>query len=277
MIKLGERQELTIVKKVEFGVYLAESDNKEEKILLPKKELSGEEQTGDTLDVFVYRDSKDRLICTKKEPLVSMGIVGVLKVVSVSGIGAFLDWGLERDLFLPFREQTRKVKEGEEVLVSLYIDKSNRLCARMNVYRELRNDSSYKAGDTVKGRIYQISERFGAFVAVDDIYSALIPARECNETLRIGDAVTARITRVLEDGRLNLTVRDQGLLQIEKDAEAVLKVIDSYDGVLPFSDKASPEVIKDVLGMSKNQFKKAIGHLFKERKVEITEKSVRRL
>ena len=134
MIELGKKQELTVIKRVEFGVYLGEQEDAEERVLLPKKQVPEGTEIGSKLTVFVYKDSKDRLISTTNEPKLELGGLAVLKVAQVGKIGAFLDWGLEKDLLLPFREQTRRVHEGQEVLVALYIDKSSRLCATMNVY-----------------------------------------------------------------------------------------------------------------------------------------------
>lgn len=275
MIRLGEIQTLHIVKKVEFGVYLGDEENKEEKVLLPKKQVPENAQTGDEVEVFVYRDSKDRLIATTNMPKVTLGGVARLKVAQVGKIGAFLDWGLEKDLLLPFKEQTKRVSAGEECLAALYIDKSNRLCATMNVYPYLDTDSPYGKDDRVSGVVYEISQNFGAFVAVDDKYSALIPKRELYGTVEVGDTVNARVTEVKEDGKLNLSIREKAYLQIGQDAQRILQIIDSFDGVLPFNDKASPEVIRRETQMSKNEFKRAVGHLLKEGKITITQRAIR--
>ncbi len=278
MIALGEVQTLKIVKKVDFGVYLAESrETSEERVLLPAKQVPEGKEIGDTIEVFIYRDSKDRLIATTNTPRLTLGKVARLQVVQTGKIGAFLDWGLEKDLLLPFKEQTKKVREGEECLAALYIDKSNRLCATMNVYPYLQQNSPYQQEDRVQGTVYEISENFGAFVAVDDIYSGLIPKKEMYGEVQIGQPITARVTAVKEDGKLDLSIREKAYLQIEKDAEKVLQILDSFDGVLPFSDKASPETIRRETQMSKNEFKRAVGHLLKEKKITIGEKSIRKL
>lgn len=278
MIRLGEKQKLYIVKKVEFGVYLApEQGNQEEKVLLPAKQTPDNSGIGDPVEVFVYRDSKDRLIATVREPKLAMGQVAELKVAQVGKFGAFLDWGLEKDLLLPFKQQRGRVREGDNVLVSLYIDKSGRLCATMNVYENLRTDSPYKAEDKVTGRVYEISDNFGAFVAVDNLYSGLIPKKELYGRVEPGDEVTARVTQVREDGKLTLSIRDKAYLQMNVDAQELLALIDSYDGVLPFTDKAAPEIITHETGMSKNEFKRAVGRLLKEGKIEIKEKAIRRI
>ena len=277
MIRLGEKQELEIVKKVEFGVYLADpSEDWEERILLPAKQVPEGSAVGDKVDVFVYRDSRDRMIATVREPKLMMGQVAELTVAQMGKIGAFLDWGLEKDLLLPFKQQRGRLEEGDKVLVALYIDKSDRLCATMNVYENLRTDSPYKPDDRVVGRVYEISDNFGAFVAVDNLDSALIPKREMYGRIELGTDVSARVAQVREDGRLSLSVREKAYLQMDKDAEELLAIIDSYAGVLPFNDKASPEIIKRETNMSKNEFKRAVGRLLKEGKIEIGEKVIRR-
>lgn len=277
MIKLGEKQVLEVVKKVEFGVYLAASpEEKENRILLPAKQVPDGCSVGDTIEVFVYRDSSDRMIATTKEPKLVMGQVAELTVAQIGKIGAFLDWGLEKDLFLPFKQQKRRVKQGEKVLVSLYIDKSNRLCATTNVYENLRSDSPYKKDDKVVGRVYEISDNFGAFVAVDKQYSALIPKKELYGNVELGEDVEARVIGVLPDGRLTLSVRERGLMQIEKGAQELLALLDSYSGVLPFTEKADPEVIRRETGMSKNEFKRAVGHLLKSGDIVMKDKVIRK-
>lgn len=276
MIRLGEKQELEIVKKVEFGVYLADpSEDWEERILLPAKQVPEGSAVGDKVDVFVYRDSRDRMIATVREPKLMMGQVAELTVAQMGKIGAFLDWGLEKDLFLPFREQTKQLNAGDECLVALYIDKSDRLCATMKVYTYLSADSGYKKDDRVEGHVYEISKNFGAFVAVDDKFSGLIPAKEIYGDLQVGELVSARVTGVKEDGKLDLSIREKAYLQIGKDAARILEVLKEYDGVLPFNDKASPETIKREMQMSKNEFKRAVGHLLKAGKITITEKNIR--
>lgn len=277
MLKLGEKQTLEIMKKVEFGVYLKHPEDAvgEERVLLPAKQVPTGAGVGDSVEVFLYKDSKDRLIATTKTPLLMMNEVKVLKVAQVGKMGAFLDWGLEKDLFLPFREQTRKVREGEECLVTLYVDKSSRLCATMKVYHYLSQSSPYKKDDRVEGVVYEISDNFGAFVAVDNQYSGLIAKKELFGNVKVGDKISARVVSVKEDGKLDLSIREKALAQILIDAQKVLDVIVSFDGALPFNDKANPEVIKREMQMSKNEFKKAVGHLLKSGKIEITEKSIR--
>ena len=276
MIELGKKQTLQVVKSVDFGIYLAEDMHADTKhqVLLPAKQVPAGTSTGDSLEVFIYKDSRDRLIATTNEPLLTVGEAGLLKVKQVTKIGAFLDWGLEKDLLLPYHEQTTRIFEGQECLVAVYVDKSSRLCATMKVYPYLSTETPYKEGDHVRGRVYQLSDNFGVFVAVDNKYSALIPAKEASGKYRPGTVMDLRVTKVREDGKMNVSDRQEAYLQINEDAENVLEVIEEFAGVLPFDDKASPEVIKREFGLSKNAFKRAVGHLMKEGKVEIRDRRI---
>lgn len=279
MLELGRMNKLTVVRTVEFGTYLAEDNRKDSpRVLLPKSESDGTYKVGDEVTVFLYKDSEDRLIATTKRPDLLMDEVKVLNVAEVSKIGAFLNWGLKKDLFLPFKEQTRRVNAGDDVLVRLYIDKSDRLCASMRgLYHELSTNPPYIIGDIVHGRVYEFSNNFGCFVAVDDKYSALIPKHEDHTRLKIGEIIEAKVVEVKEDGKLTLTMREKAYIQIEEDSKHVLSVIDEYAGVLPFNDKAPAEIIMREVGLSKAAFKRAVGHLYKERIIEITDKAIRRI
>ena len=216
-MKLGEKQVLTVVKIVDFGVYLG---NDEERVLLPKKQVPQGIEVGDPIEVFLYKDSSDRMIATTNEPKLTIGKTAVLEVTDVGRIGAFLDWGLEKELLLPFKEQTERVEKGDRCLVSLYIDKSGRLCATMKVYQLLRTDSPYKKDDMVSGTVYELSRDFGVFVAVDDQYSAMIPKREVYGKMYIGQRIEARVTAVKPDGKLDLSIR--GKIPEQMDAESLI-------------------------------------------------------
>jgi hypothetical protein len=274
MIRLGEKQTLVVIKKVDFGVYLAEKAGSEEKVLLPVKQVPQGADLGSSIEVFIYKDSDDRLIATTSEPKIMLGDVRVLKVKETTRIGAFMDWGLEKDVLLPFKEQTAKVKAGDDVLCAMYIDKSSRLCVTMNVYKYLKSDSPYKKDDKVMGTVYEMSDNYGAFVAVDDIYSGLIAKKELYGNLKIGDRISARVVSVKEDGRLNLSVREKAYLQMDTDADKIFAMIEDNGGRLGFTDKASPDLIKEKTGMSKNEFKRAVGRLLKEGKIVIGETSI---
>ncbi|MCD7708847.1 MAG: S1-like domain-containing RNA-binding protein [Clostridiales bacterium] len=277
MFKLGEYQDLYYVKKVDFGVYLAEMPEDERHVLLPAKQVPPEAEIGGKIRVFLYKDSSDRMIATTNAPKIAIGEVAPLTVREVGQIGAFLDWGLEKDLFLPFKEMTARVSDGDSVLARIYVDKSSRLCASMKgLYELLRTDSTYQKDDVVKGRVYEFSDNFGTFVAVDDKYSARIANSEDHRNLAVGDVITARVTDVKPDGKLDLTLRERAYAQMEPDAEKILSLIDSYGGVLPFTEKATPEVIMRETGLSKAAFKRAVGRLYKDRKITIEGGKIRR-
>ncbi len=299
MIKLGEVQTLKVLKTTDFGIYLGEEDSGgstarpgktsygrrtaslgqapntgNNTILLPKNQVPEGTKTGDTLEVFVYKDSEDRPIATTTIPELTLGKTALLKVKEVTPIGAFLEWGLAKDLLLPFKEQTARVHTGEEVLVSLYIDKSQRLCATMKVYDYLDYKSPYHKNDQVAGTVYEISDNFGAFVAVDNRYQALIPVKELYGSIKVGDRIKARVTQVKEDGKLDLSVREKSYLQLDSDAEIIFQILKEAGGFLPYHDKTDSEIINAQFKLSKNAFKRAIGRLMKEGRITITDTGI---
>lgn len=277
MIELGRIQTLTVQRIKEFGIYLGEPGDASASVLLPKKQVPEGTKVGDSLEVFIYKDSEDRLIATSARPKLQVGETAVLTVKDVAKIGAFLDMGLEKDLLLPFKEQNRRVRQGDQCLVALYIDRSSRLAATMNVYPYMSAQSPYGKDDHVTGTIYEINENMGAFVAVDNRYYGLIPKKELYGKYQPGDTVEARVVKVRDDGKLDLSPREKAYVQMDTDAALILKVIDEFDGVLPFTDKAKPETILREFSMSKNAFKRAVGRLLKEGKIRITEKTIERV
>ena len=280
MIELGKKQILYIDHKADFGVYLCEYEelNKHSDcVLLPLSQVPAQVGKGDPVEVFIYRDSDDRLIATTHVPALTLGELAVLEVAEINKVGAFLTWGLEKDLLLPYSEQTVKVKKGDKYLVALYIDKSERLCATMKIYDYLSTDSPYKPEDHVTGIVYGRNQKLGIFVAVDQKYNALIPQREVIRNFRIGDTVEARILEVRDDGKLNLSLREKGYVQMDLDSEIIMKKLGEYQGFLPYHDKSSPEEIREEFNMSKNEFKRAIGRLYKSRKISIGSDGIRLL
>ena len=281
MIELGVKQTLYIDHTTSFGVYLCEKKNlgkkKEECVLLPAKQVPEGSKKGDGVEVFIYKDSQDRLIATTQMPKVTLGELAVLEVADVTKIGAFLDWGLEKDLLLPFSEQTVKVKTGDKYLVGLYVDKSDRLCATMKIYDFLRTDSPYKTGDSVKGIVFEINPEYGVFVAVDGRYNAMIPKNEIVRKLQIGETIKGRVISLREDGKLNLSIREKGYIQMDIDSAKIMEKLSENKGFLPYHDKSSPEEIRKEFGMSKNEFKRAIGRLYKGHRIEITDKGIKSL
>ena len=273
MIELGKKQTLKVLRKRENGVYLGEGGAEEAGVLLPKRQVPEGTEVGCMLEVFIYKDSEDRLIATVNEPLLMLGQLGLLTVAQVGNIGAFLDWGLERDLFLPFREQKWKVKKGEQVYVALYLDKSRRLCATMRVEHYLQENAPYKKDDSVTGILYDINRELGGFVAVEGKYFGMIPAVELDRAARPGETVEARVARVRSDGKLVLSLRKKAYKQMNIDAEAVYSLMENYGGTLPFTDKSDSDLIQMETGLSKNAFKRAVGHLLKEGKIRINAKA----
>lgn len=280
IFRLGEVQRLQIIKHVPMGAYLSlpetlrDSSEAKELILLPKKELPDGSEAGDLIDVFIYKDSEDRPIATTTIPPLTLGTITTLKVVQSTQIGAFLSWGLMKDLFLPFKEQTYHVKEGDLVLVSLYIDKSERLCATMKLYDLLRTDSKYEKDSSVTGTVYELSDNFGAFVAVDNIYSALIPRNELFKRVYIGERIHARVKKVRDDGKLTLSLREKTQFQMDRNSVIITENLSAHGGFLPYGDKSSPEVIRSEFEMSKSEFKRAIGRLYKDKKILIKEDGI---
>jgi len=274
MIKLGEIQILKVIKTTDFGVYLGEIANSEEKVLLPKNQVPKDIKIGEEIKVFIYKDSEDRIIATTTIPELTLGKTALLRVKEVTSIGAFLDWGLAKDLLLPFKEQTTRVHTEEDVLVALYVDKSNRLCATMKVYDYLSCNSPYKKDDRVIGIVYEIIDAFGAFVAVDNLYCGLIPVKELHRPLKPGDSVEARVIHVKEDGKLDLSLREKAYVQMDADAEMIFKKLQEAGGFLPYHDKTDSEVIKVQFNLSKNAFKRGIGRLLKEGRIHITDSGI---
>lgn len=275
MIKLGKIQELEIKRFASQGAYLNEENPQEDDILLPKKEVPEKSNIGDKLEVMIYKDSKDRLIATTRKPLARVGELSHLMVVSKTKIGSFLDWGLEKDLFLPFSETIGSVEVGKTYLVGVYIDKSRRLAATMRIKDMLSNDSPFEVNEKTQGTIYSIHRDIGAFVAVEDKYDGLIPKRELYGAHDVGSEVDVRVARILDDGKLELSLRAQAYKQMDKDSETIMFKMKDNKGKLNLNDKSSPEEIYQELEMSKAGFKRAIGKLYKEGIITFTDKGIR--
>lgn len=254
-----------------FGVYLdAETGNRKDNVLLPGNECPDDVQEGAILDVFIYHDSEDRLIATRKVPVAQVGELAYLKVTAKTKIGAFLDFGLERGLFLPFREQRYPIEVDKSYLVYLYLDKSGRLSSTTNIYDFLSSDSPYQKNDSVMGTVYLINPQIGVFVAVDNKYMGLIPRTENYSELKCGDRVQSRVIRVRDDGKLDLSPRNLSHQQMNVDAELLINSMNANGGLLPLNEKSSPDEIEKVLHMSKAAFKRAVGALLKTGRIKKT-------
>ncbi len=272
---LGAYQTLKVLYKKDFGFFLGE-DGDERGILLPIKQAPEGLGVGDDITVFIYKDSEDRVIATTKRPAIVVGEIALLEVREVTRIGAFLDWGMDKDLLLPYKEQTgEKLVPKQKVLVTMYVDHSERLCASMRIYKKLTADSPYQKGAMVRGTVYSINPKMGIFVAVDNKFFGMLPVQQAYGKYRVGDEVLLRVVAVREDGKLNLAEGQTIHHQMDADAEKILKALEEFDGELPFGEKASPDIIKRELSMSKAAFKRALGHLYKEGKVELSDDSVK--
>ncbi|HZK00905.1 MAG TPA: S1-like domain-containing RNA-binding protein [Tissierellaceae bacterium] len=275
MINLGELQELKIKRFTSVGAYLNEEKEEDDDILLPKAQIPKDGKVGDSIEVFVYNDSKDRIIATTRKPKVTLGNLAHLMVIDTTKIGAFLDWGLEKDLFLPFAETVGSVEKGKTYLVGVYIDKSGRLCATMKIKDMLRTDSEYRENNIAKGTIYSINRDIGVFVAVEDKYDGLIPKRELQGVYAVGDSIEVRVNKVLEDGKLDLSLRDRSYIQMDTDAKKITAILKEKGGSLPLGDKSSPDLIREKLEMSKSGFKRAIGRLYKDGIITISDHEIK--
>jgi len=274
MIEIGKVQTLTIERITPIGAYLSDGFDTIEVVLLPEKEVPKNSRAGDQIDVFIYRDSKDRLISTTREPKIQLGAFAALKVADITKVGAFLEWGLEKDLLLPYTEQTAKVQKGRDYLVNLYTDKSDRLCATMKIYPLLKVGAPYKVGDWIEGYVYQINPEIGAFVAVDNRYHGLILIKDANSDIQCGEKIHARVSEIRNDGKLVLSPNKKAYKEIPKDAVEILTKLNESQGFLPYNDKTEAFVIKKEFNMSKSSFKRAVGKLLKEKKIKITERGI---
>ena len=281
-MRLGYTQTLVAVKKTDFGLFLTDIDKKDDKtrdlgdeVLLPKNQVTEDMRVGSEIEVFLYKDSEDRMIATRLVPYIKIGEIKKLKVKEVNKIGAFLDWGLPKDLLLPYKEQIYEIKPGDEILVTVYIDLSDRLCATMDLYSRLSLSPPYQKDDMVKGTVYQVHEQFGAYVAVDNKYSALVPKKELHCELKPGDEIEARVLEVKEDGKLDLSLRQKAYVQMDADSALILDKLNQAGGSLPYHDKSSAEEIKEEFNLSKAAFKRAIGRLYKERAIVIEKDGIR--
>ena len=275
MIELGGTQELEVKRLTSVGAFLNTEDGEDNDVLLPQSQIPEGTEEGDKLEVFIYNDSKDRIIATTKEPKIEVGELAHLMVVSTTDIGSFLDMGLERDLFLPFAETVGSVEKGKTYLVGAYIDKSGRLAATMKIKDLLDTDSPYKENDIVEGTIYSINRDIGAFVAVDDKYDGLIPNKELLGVHDVGEVLESRVSRVLEDGKLDLSLRDRSYIQMNEDSRTIMRALKDNGGTLDLHDKSSPDRIRKELEMSKSGFKRAVGMLLKENMIEFIENGIR--
>nr|WP_317280474.1 S1-like domain-containing RNA-binding protein [uncultured Fusobacterium sp.] len=284
MIKIGKRQKMIVDRFTSVGAYLTEVEKEGEEledisILLPNNELEERElQEGDEVEVLIYMDSEDRPVATFRKTEALVGTLAKLEVTDVNPkLGAFMDWGLKKELLLPRGQQEIPVEVGKKYLVGIYEDSKGRLSATMKIYKFLLPSTSIKKNDIVSGTVYRIEPNIGVFVAVEDRYFGLIPKIEYFKDYKVGDEIEARVIRVREDGKIDLTPRERAYIQIDEDAELILGKMRLLGDSFGFTDKSSPEEIMDYFNMSKKAFKRAMGNLLKNGKVEKNEKGYYRI
>lgn len=278
-MKMGKTQELTVKRITSVGAFLNEEGAPQGSgdVLLPKKYVPEGTAPGAKLRVFVMRDSEDRPLATTRIPKAEVGDFAVLPVAQVTNIGAFLDWGLEKDLFLPFEEQLHHVKATEKVLVYVYIDKSGRIASTMKVKPHFTAPKKLKENDWVDGVVYSTNPEIGAFVLVEEKYNALIPKSEMQGALKIGESIRARVQNVKPDGKIDLSLRSRTYESLDSDAMKVRRMLEQNNGFLRVNDKSRPEDIQMLFGMSKAQFKRAVGRLLKQRAIRFEDGGIRRV
>ena len=263
---------LKVVRMNDLGAFLdAGTGNTSDDILLHKAQQTAEVSIGEVVKVFLYLDPKKRLTASMKVPKMREGQIARLKIINVTQDGAFVDVGAERGIFMPFAEMRGRPKVGEIVWAKLYSDKSGRLAASMKVSDEIRRASkpaeNVKRGDKIKGAVFNIIDA-GAFVFSEEKYIVFIARKEMPRELRIGEVVEARVTFIREDGRLNASLRAIKETAIERDAEKIFDFMQKNGGSMNFHDDTAPEKISVVFKISKAAFKRAVGHLYRERRIE---------
>ena len=274
-VLVGQYNTLKVSKKVDFGFYL---DNGEDGILLPTRFAPKGLKIGDELTVFVYHDSDNRLIATTQKAKACVGEIVKMKAVAVTRQGAFLDWGLMKDLFVPASKQLGGMREGGEYLVKLYIDEmTGRVAATEKLEQLLSNDTlTVKELDQVDLLVYRKSE-LGYVVIINNLHSGIIHTSEIFTEIEIGDRVKGFVKKILPGNKIDVVLGKPGFQKVEDEAGKVLRLLEENNGYLPYNDKSAPEDIYDFFGMSKKTFKMTTGNLYKQRKIEFTQTGIKLL
>lgn len=274
MIEIGKYNTLRVVKVVDFGVYLDGEERGE--ILLPNEYVPKDCFPDDYLKVFVYFDSEDRIIATTEVPNIQVGEFAWMKVVSVSSVGAFLDWGLRKDLLVPFREQRDRMVEGKSYLVYAYVDEaSDRIVATAKIDKYLDNiPVQYETGQEVDVLIARKSD-LGYNVIVDNLYWGLVYRNEVFRPLKLGQKLKGYIKGVRKDEKIDVILQKKGYDRVNGIVKKILEKLKDNGGVLDVSDKTAPEIIYNLFECSKKDYKKALGTLFKEKKIELTDTEIK--
>lgn len=279
MLELGKKISLYVVKKTPIGLFLNEDPDE----LLNSMTLSREEveslediELGDQVEVYCFNGRDGKIVATLKAPIVSNGEVGHLEVVETNHFGAFLNWGYGKDILLPFAEQFKPAKAGHKLMVGIYTDKSGRLCATQKLRKVLSVEHELNEGDVVDGMIYDMADDIGAFVAINNKFFGLILSNEVMPNMKVGMKVTGRITKVREDGKLNMTINKRIDFQMDDDSTIIYRKLEDHGDFLAYNDKTDSETINKVFNMSKKAFKRAIGKLYKEKRIRIEDDGIHR-
>lgn len=273
MIKIGKTNNLKVVKKVDFGLYLDGGESGE--ILLPKRYVDESMEVGDELDVFIYCDSEDRLVATTEKPLIEVGEFGLLKAVEVNRVGAFMEWGLQKDLLVPFREQSKEIRVGGSYVVYAFLDNATKRIVgstKLNKYVGNRIPR-YSEGDTVDILAVHKTD-LGYKVIVDNLFWGMIYNNDLFDPLSPGDRIPAYVKTVREDGKIDVTLRERGGERVFQLANRIMGYLRDAGGEMALSDSSSPDEIKAVFQCSKKDFKKALGYLYKKGKILIADGGV---
>lgn len=273
MIKIGKNNILKVVKRVDFGLYLDGGEFGE--ILMPQKYVAEGTEIGDEVEVFIYCDSEDRLVATTERPFVYVGEFGLLKAVSVSGIGAFMEWGVMKDLLIPFREQAERIEEGKSYIVYAYLDNTTkRIVGSTKLNKFLGNRiPRYAAGEQVDVLIVKRTD-LGYKVIVDNLFWGMIYFNDLFDPVSVGDRLPAYVKLVREDGKIDVTLREYGGERVFQLAYRIVGYLRDNGGRMTICDTSSPEEIKAVFQCSKKDFKKALGYLYKKGQVRVSDKEV---
>lgn len=276
MVELGKVNQLTVVKWVDFGLYLDGGEKGE--ILLPQNVVPDDCNVGDVLDVFIYLDSEDRIIATTEKPYAMVDEFALLRCVDVTKIGAFLDWGLYKDLLVPFREQKMNMVVGRSYLVYLYVDhETERIVASAKLDKFLDNvPPEYEPGDEVDIIIADQTD-IGYKAIIDNTFWGVIYEDEVFAPLNKGELKKAYIKKIREDDKIDLTLQRYGYRKVEDNLQLILDKLEEKGGEILISDKSSPDDIYEMFGISKKTFKQAIGSLYKQRLIEIFPNLIRKI
>ncbi len=274
MVKIGKFNTLRVVKLVDFGAYLDGGNNVE--ILLPTRYISSPLHEDDEIDVFIYTDSEDRLIATTENPLIKVGEFAFLTVKQTTKFGAFLNWGLSKDLLVPFSEQKNKMREGCDYLVYAYLDDATKRIVASSRFEKFLGNTipEYKNGDSVKILVYQATE-IGYKVIVDNLHNGIIYYNEIYQDINIGDTLSAYVKTIRPDRKIDLTLSDKAVNRISTLAEEIYQWLSIMGGESQLNDKSNPEDIKQIFSCSKKDFKKAVGQLYKQHRIILSENGMK--